>query len=853
MRNIELTFEHPYLLLAAIPAWALVLWACRWMRRAPRTPLAEKWALALRVAEVALAALILAGAALTHYTAQRQTIVLADRSDSMAQAAGDVDQCLADIAALAGEEKVLGVMDFAAACSSLRSLDQPAAPIDGAATDLEGALRAASAALTGEGSKRILLLTDGLATDGSVEGALSLLEDVRVDAIPFSPPAEGPEVELTGLTLPASAAVGQRIEAEVAALSTLEIQGLLSIYQDDALVHQQQVSLAPGENRFTWSLTAPQEGFHAYRAQLEAPGDTLAQNNEGYGFVQVNQGTAVLLVDGTGSESPKLRDLLAEAGYSVTCVTSGQLPQSTADLCAYGLVVLMNVDARDLPPGSAENLEAYISEYGRSVLTTGGENTYFYGNMAGTAFDDFLPVDVLLEEKASADPIALTLVIDVTDSMTRQSLGVPIEMARRSAVKCVEALNGNDYVGLITFSDQAQVLVDMTSGQNKASVIQAIQDIETVGPQHLTQFTGALRAACDQLKDFDRLERRHVLFITDGSPSDEGFEDIVREMKAEGITLSTVLVGKLNSVMELLQELAAIGGGRCYVIENAYDLPDIVAMDTTLLQVEYTLDQPFTPHLVEGVLPVSPDSQPTLLFGSVRARAKEGARVALAAPDGQPVYVTWAYGTGRCASFLSDLSGNWSNNWFTNAPGQGMILDMVRALLPGGADRAALTARLSPGGAKGVFSVEGDLGQVEEIRAQLLSPAGETQDVVLERAGADLFAQEISLDQPGLYHAALSWQGPSGAQTLKTAVVYPWSQEYKAIGRPQGHEALLELCAGTGGALFSGAEAAMALEPETTAVRFALDLPLTLALALCLTLDLALRKSQWKGLRRSRP
>ena len=129
-----------------------------------------------------------------------------------------------------------------------------------------------------------------------------------------------------------------------------------------------------------------------------------------------------------------------------------------------------------------------------------------------------------------------------------------------------------------------------------------------------------------------------MIFITDGSPSDKDFEGIVREMKANGITLSTVAVGKLNTVIKLLQELAAIGGGRCYMVESAYDLPDIVTMDTALLQVDYTVHTSFTPQIVDPTFPFSEESVPALLFGSVRASAKPEATVVLASPDGEPVY-----------------------------------------------------------------------------------------------------------------------------------------------------------------------------------------------------------------------
>ncbi|MFR5794292.1 MAG: vWA domain-containing protein [Christensenellales bacterium] len=137
------------------------------------------------------------------------------------------------------------------------------------------------------------------------------------------------------------------------------------------------------------------------------------------------------------------------------------------------------------------------------------------------------------------------LVIDTTDSMTRESIGVPIDMARRGAIKCVDALNGNDYAGVITFSDDAQMLVEMTAMGDKKPVLDAINSIETADPNKLTRFTGALRLACDTLKAFDGTKRKHVMFITDGSPADAqaGFEQIAKEMRANGITLSTIVGG----------------------------------------------------------------------------------------------------------------------------------------------------------------------------------------------------------------------------------------------------------------------------------------------------------------------
>lgn len=180
----------------------------------------------------------------------------------------------------------------------------------------------------------------------------------------------------------------------------------------------------------------------------------------------------------------------------------------------------MNVNASDLPEGWDATLDVVVREYGRSLLTTGGENTYLYGGMKDTPYEDLLPVRMSVEERESVDPVCLLLVIDTTDSMKRESAAVPIDMAKRGAIKCVEALNSNDYAGLITFSDEAELVVDITSMQEKTAMLSAIESMDTAEPDRLTRFSGALQLAHETLANISGTERRHVMFITDGSPAD---------------------------------------------------------------------------------------------------------------------------------------------------------------------------------------------------------------------------------------------------------------------------------------------------------------------------------------------
>jgi hypothetical protein len=73
--------------------------------------------------------------------------------------------------------------------------------------------------------------------------------------------------------------------------------------------------------------------------------------------MNVSRGEKILLVDGTGSESEQLAQLLGEDGTLVTVCAAEDVPLSVSELCEYGLIVLMNVHANDLPEGWDQTLE----------------------------------------------------------------------------------------------------------------------------------------------------------------------------------------------------------------------------------------------------------------------------------------------------------------------------------------------------------------------------------------------------------------------------------------------------------------------------------------------------------------
>lgn len=821
-----------------IPAAALVVLSYRLMRKDEEARHAERPAAVLKVIEIVLLVLIIAGLSVVTYSTQAATVILADRSSSAANVQAEMDALVQEIMESAGENETVRVLDFG----------------EGGATDIEAAIDEACAVFSQDEGKRILLLSDGMSTDGDPAAAAQRAKEsgVRLDAMHLSA-APGSETELTQLMLPADAAQGQKITAQITVLSNVQTEGTLRIDDGGATVYEQEVSIAPGENVFACALTAGETGEHTYRAEIDAADDTIPQNNSRFACMRVSSGAKILLVDGTGQEAARLAALLADGGNSVDTVLCADMPKTVAAMCEYGLIVLMNVDAKDLPEGSAQRLETYVSEYGRSVLTTGGENTYIYGGMKDTPFETFLPVRMSVEEKESVNPVALMLVIDTTDSMTRGSSGTPIEMARRGAIKCVDGLNSNDYAGVITFSDEAQVLVEMTAMGEKDGVIDAINGIDTADPDKLTKFAGALRLACDELKAFDKLERKHVIFITDGSPADanEGFDAIVKEMRANGITMSSIVVGRLLNVVKLLEELSTIGGGRCYFVEGADDLPDVMSTDTVLSQVEYTIDDPVMPGLGEPVFEIEDESAVTQLYGYIRASAKGSASVALSTPEGRPLYAQWHYGAGKAASFMSDLSGDWSRTWFNAEGGRQLIANMIAGLLPDSFKQAGVDIQLTAGGARGELSVGGDAGAAQRISAEITPPEGATYIAELERMQDGRFAAEIPLFDAGRYAVKLTWLDAQGnaLDMREAAFAHSWSSEYEALNRADGSVMLMELAGSTGGALAHSAQEWRAIETPATAIAHDAALPLAIAVTVCLLTDIVMRRTKMKRLK----
>lgn len=186
----------------------------------------------------------------------------------------------------------------------------------------------------------------------------------------------------------------------------------------------------------------------------------------------------------------------------------------------------------------------------------------------------YLPL--MLREKCDPEIISIDVVlaIDVSSSMqfpTRAGGLTKREAARLASRAFVRKLRpGADQVAIVLFSDQAQVLLDLT-----ARTGDALRALETLPEHEGTRIDAGIEAALTVLKGSHRNPGSDpaILLVTDGRPTRSSAAQVRaagRMVRDEGIPLLTVGLGA-DVNPHLLRQLAG-NSDRYYPAPNAEDL-----------------------------------------------------------------------------------------------------------------------------------------------------------------------------------------------------------------------------------------------------------------------------------------
>lgn len=201
-----------------------------------------------------------------------------------------------------------------------------------------------------------------------------------------------------------------------------------------------------------------------------------------------------------------------------------------------------------------------------------------------------------------------------------------MSVTRDAAERLVDAMRDGDHLGIISFSDVAQVDLPLAPlrGQARTTARDAIRRLQ---PDSMTNLHDGLRLAIEQ---FDAtILSTHVckiLVITDGLAnvgitSVDGLASLIQPAAVSGITCTTIGVG-LEYSSAILAALARAGGGDYYHIETA------VGVDV-LLQRELAASSAVTVRGVEVAISAGKAAIGANLNGYAQAPRDGGVRVLL--------------------------------------------------------------------------------------------------------------------------------------------------------------------------------------------------------------------------------
>src|SRR5207248_6399699 len=131
---------------------------------------------------------------------------------------------------------------------------------------------------------------------------------------------------IDGLNTPTILHTNQRFLLHARFFSTSPQRATLRLYLDRTLLLQQSLQLNGGEQEATFTLMAPPAGFHTYRITIDAPLDTISQNNEAAAFIDVQGPPHVLIIEGKPNAGHNIAAALQATQINVTVGAPADVP-----------------------------------------------------------------------------------------------------------------------------------------------------------------------------------------------------------------------------------------------------------------------------------------------------------------------------------------------------------------------------------------------------------------------------------------------------------------------------------------------------------------------------------------------
>lgn len=667
---------------------------------------------------------------------------------------------------------------------------------DDSHTDIAQALGFADATFPLGYNKTVVLFSDGVDNEGDLTKQIENLKarGVRVHTIKVAPP-DNPEVLVRSVTAPRTVSENEPFRVTTEIVSNRDQMAQFDLFRNAVKAGTQQVQLKKGVNSFETTQSVSDMRLVEFTAQVKAPQDTLADNNQASTVVQSKGKSRMLLLSDKPELSHYLVDALQQEDVMLDVRPASGAPNDFADLQSYDLVIIDNVPATDLTPGQMKLLSSYVRDFGGGFIMLGGDQAFGLGGYFRTPIEEILPVRCDFQKEKENPSLGLLLVLDRSGSMS----GAKMEMTKEAAKEAVELLSPQDYVGVVAFDSQGFWVAPVTSAADKAAVQGKIAELQAGGGTNIAPGLEMAYAALSSCP----AKIKHVVLMTDGVSVPGPFYELTTKMAADQITVSAVGVGS-DADQNLLQQIAEWGNGRFYFTDNPQNIPQIFARETMTASKSSLQETPFQAKIVRPAdfLAGVPLETAPYLLGQVLVKAKPTAELWLDSDRGDPLLATWRYGLGQSAAFTSDARNRWAVEWLRWEGFGKFWVQLTRKLRRPAALKnfPASIAHENNGFRLKVDAINeaGDFVSDLQGTALVVAPDGSKKEVPLNLSAPGQLEAFWSASQQGSYHAQilLKRNGQLVEQQYVSGTIgYP--EEFSL--RPPDEEKLRKLAEGTGG------------------------------------------------------
>jgi uncharacterized protein YegL len=832
------SFDRPWLLLLIL----LPIAGCAWTWRTSNLDRKQTAGLLLKALALVAVVLALAQPRLSLMQTKSAVVVLADTSASVSETdLTRASRIVQDIEKARGRHW-MKVVPFAAGTRAAEPMEyadgwkfRHTAGDPGRSTDIEMAIRDASAALPEKMVPRIVLVSDGRENAGNVTRAGWQAKELGIPVDAFTLPGRAqPALRLESVSMPPLAFTGERFAMDLAIGSPRKASGELEILAEGKRLGLSPVQLEPGENRIRAQASLTVGGAVAIGGVLRA-GD-LGELRFEQALTLRRPRMLYVSQDPQGSEVNLMRTL--EAGQF-------EVKQArdidTASLAEYQLLVLNNLDLEALDAGTKSAIEGFVKD-GGGLAAIGGERNVYVEKKPATPEDPLeRAMPAKLAPPRSPEGTAVVLIIDKSSSME----GRKMELARAAAIGVIENLRPVDMVGVLIFDNSFQWAVPIRKAEDRVLIKRLVAGIT---PDGGTQIAPALSEAYRRMLP-QRATFKHVVLLTDGISEEGDSLSVAKEAEQQKITISTVGLGQ-DVNRAYLERIANFSKGKAHFLNDPSGLEQILLRDVMEHTGSTAIEKTISPNVVKDVqiLDGTDIAKAPALRGYVKFTAKPTAETILDVPGSSPdqrdpLLVRWQYGLGRAAVFTSDAKSRWAEAWIGWPGFDRFWANLLRDLLPHGESGEVLSSFDST---KGELTVTYRLGRnvAEPISAPgifVFGPDGFQRPLTMKKAATGVYEGKIALgDRRGLFRV----------RPLKETRAFPETGFYRSereLSEYGSDERLMtQLASYTGGKL--NPKPAEVFDARGRSVASTLELwPGLLAAAILLNLaELLLRK--WAGL-----